>query len=220
MVTMAARYRERRRAAITAGTWQPKADGAAVRAHLARLRAGGATYAEIAAAAGGLSHHTVSAVEAGDGDVMSATAAAILAVDPRRLDPVRSPADGTRLRLQALATMGHSPTRVARAIGANPAYVREITAGRVPEVPREVRHGVEAAFTAWWDKTPPDAGSDAQRAATAVRHRAERAGWLPGAGLDADQMDEPGYRPRRQREWHEPEGTGTAPELDIEREAG
>jgi hypothetical protein len=51
VTTMSARYRERRQAAIAAGTWQPRTDGGTVRAYLARLRAAGASYAEIGTAA-------------------------------------------------------------------------------------------------------------------------------------------------------------------------
>jgi transcriptional regulator with XRE-family HTH domain len=219
VTTMTARYRERRRAAIAAGTWKPRTDGTAVRAHLAQMRAAGATVPEIARASG-LSRKTVAAIEAGDGKVMTATAAAILAVQVDAVDLRRSDAGGTRLRLQSLAAMGHTPTRAARATGLNPTYLREVAAGRVPEVPREVRQAVTEVYGAWWDKTPPEDTPAAARAATAVRHRAEREGWLHPAGLDDDCLDVPGYRPSPRR-WMEAEGTGPAPQpRERELEAG
>jgi hypothetical protein len=220
MKSPAARYRARRQAAIDAGTWQPRTDGTAVRAHLARLRAAGASYALIGAAAGGLSHHTVAAVEAGNGKVMTATAAAILGIQVDTAELRRGDAGGTRLRLQALAVMGHTPTRAARAAGLNPTYVREVAAGRVPEVPRQVRRAVEEVYSAWWDKSAVADTAQAQRAASAVRHRAERERWVAPAGLDDDRLDQPGYRPAPRR-WMEAEGTGPAPVLrERELEAG
>jgi hypothetical protein len=219
MKSATARYRARRQAAIDAGTWQPRTDGAQVREHLARLRAVGATPHEIASAAG-LARGTVAAVAAGDGTVMTATAQALLAVEPARVDSRRCDAGGTRLRLQALGVMGHTPTRAAQAAGLNPTYIREIAAGRVPEVPRKVRNAVAEIYREWWDKTPPEGTPNAQRAVSAVQRRAERERWVAPMGLDDDRLDVPGYRPAPRAQL-QAEGTGTAAEtIEIEREAG
>jgi hypothetical protein len=92
----------------------------------------------------------------------------------------------------ALAVMGHTPTRSARAAGLNPAYVREVVAGRLPEVRRQVSQAVEDAYGESRDKTRR---ATAQRAAAGVRHRAGRERWVNPAGLNDDRQDQPDYRP-------------------------
>jgi hypothetical protein len=113
------------------------------------------------------------------------------------MDPRRCDAGGLRLRLHALAVMGHTPARAARAAGLDPAYVREVAAGRVPEVPHQVRQAVEDVCGEWPDKTPPGETAAAQRAAAGVRHRAGRERWVAPAGLGDDRGSSPltGWRP-------------------------
>jgi hypothetical protein len=207
MTTMPARYREGRRAAITSGTWHPRVDGTAAREHLRLLRAAGATYKEIGAAAG-ISPPTVALAEDTTGQLRTTTAAAILSVRRDDLDPARPNAQGSRFRLQALAAMGHGPVRIGRAVGQDPVYVRKVMAGEIPAVSREFRRSVERVFSAWWDKTPPARDGNERRAVTRARSRARENGWVTGANLDAGLIDVPGYRPggRYREAW----GTGTA----------
>jgi hypothetical protein len=212
MTANTARYTSQRRAAIAAGTWRPRSDGAAAREHLGRLAAGGASVPEIAAAAG-LAAATVRAA-AGGARVAAATEAAILAVRPGQLEPRRPGAGGTALRLQALAAMGHTPTRVARAAGITPAYAREIAAGRQGGVPRETAAAVGAAYELLWDTVPPERSAADRRAAAAARHRAERQGWAAPMALDDERLDVPGYRPARRR-WRQAEGRDIAPDLEA-----
>ena len=121
---------------------------------------------------------------------------------------VRVPAGGTRLRLRALAAMGHSDARIARALGESPRVVTTVTAARARTVSRELRADVVALYEAWWDKRPPGR-TPAERAAAAVaRSRARRGSWCAGAGLDDDELDVPGYRPRAT--WRPATGTGVA----------
>ena len=49
-------------------------------------------------------------------------------------------------------------------------------------------------------------------AATAARRRAIAGNWCAGAGLDDDDLDTPGYRPKNN--WKPATGTGTAPDID------
>ena len=121
---------------------------------------------------------------------------------------VRVPAGGTRLRLRALAAMGHSDARIARALGESPRVVTTVMAARARTVSRELRADVVALYEAWWDKRPPGRTPAERAAAAAARSRARRGRWCPGMGLDDDELDVPGYRPRST--WRPATGTGVA----------
>jgi hypothetical protein len=121
---------------------------------------------------------------------------------------VRVDAAGTRLRLRALAAMGHSDARMARALGVPTVTVSRITDGRARTVTPELRADVCALFDAWWDKRPPERTVAERRAAAAARARARRGQWCTGLGLDDDELDRPGYRPRST--WLPATGTGVA----------
>jgi hypothetical protein len=120
----------------------------------------------------------------------------------------RVPAGGTRLRLRALAAMGHSDARIARALGESPRVVTTVMSGRARTVSRELHAGVAALYEAWWDKRPPGRTPAGRAAAAAARSRARRGRWCPGMGLDDDELDVPGYRPRCT--WRPATGTGVA----------
>ena len=121
---------------------------------------------------------------------------------------VRVPAGGTRLRLRALAAMGHSDARIARALGESPRVVTTVMSARARTVSHELRADVTALYEAWWDKRPPGRTSAERAAAAAARSRARRSRWCPGMGLDDDELDAPGYRPRAT--WRPATGTGVA----------
>jgi hypothetical protein len=213
MAANPARYSSRRRAAVAAGSWQPRTDGTDARQHLVQLAACGASYPEVAAAAR-LAVGTVRAAATGQ-RIATASEQAILGVTAAQLQPRRLDAGGAMLRLRALAAMGHTPTRVARAAALSPTYARELAAGRLPVVPRDVHVTISAVYERLWDKVPLEVTDAQRRAATGVRNRAEREGWAPPAGLDDERLDVPGYRPPR-RPWIQAEGLGTAPDLDLE----
>ena len=121
---------------------------------------------------------------------------------------VRVHAGGTRLRLRALAAMGHSDARIARALGESPRVVTTVMSARARTVSRELRADVAALYEAWWDKRPPGRTPAERAAAAAARSRARRSRWCPGMGLDDDELDVPGYRPRGT--WRPATGTGVA----------
>jgi hypothetical protein len=121
---------------------------------------------------------------------------------------VRVPAGGTRLRLRALAAMGHSDARIARALGESPRVVTTVMSARARTVSRELRADVAALYEAWWDKRPPGRTPAERAASAAARSRARRSRWCPGMGLDDDELDVPGYRP--QAAWRPATGTGVA----------
>jgi hypothetical protein len=121
----------------------------------------------------------------------------------------RVDANGTMWRLRSLTAMGHDATRIARALGTHPVYIHRVIHGRARTVPAELRDDVIAVWDAWWDKTPPADSPARRRAAARARHLAEVNGWPTAAGLDEDQLDQPGYRPWCR--YRPATGTGTAP---------
>ena len=123
-------------------------------------------------------------------------------------EAARVPAGGTRLRLRALAAMGHSDARMARALGQSPRVVTTVMSARARTVSRELRADVVALYEAWWDKRAPGRTPAERAAAAAARSRARRGRWCPGMGLDDDDLDVPGYRPRSG--WRPATGTGVA----------
>ena len=124
------------------------------------------------------------------------------------VEAARVPAGGTRLRLRALAAMGHSDARIARALGESPRVVTTVMSGRARTVSRELYADVAALYEAWWDKRPPGRTPAERAAAAAARSRARRGRWCPGMGLDDGELDVPGYTPRCT--WRAATGTGVA----------
>jgi plasmid maintenance system antidote protein VapI len=209
-------YSRRRAIRIATGRWHPWANPAPVRAHVRRLRDQGASYQAIAAAAG-LGVMTVHAIVNRRGRVTTRTAAAILAISEADLQRARLDAGGTRLRLRALQVMGHGSARVARAIGVREQVIRKITCGDARTVSPQLRDAVARIYDAWWDKCAPERTRHERSAASAVRRRAIRGNWCPGAGLDEDELDVPGYQPVCG--WRLARGTGVAKEITPPRRA-
>lgn len=115
---------------------------------------------------------------------------------------------GTRLRLRALTAMGHSNERIGQALGQPAWLVGRIIDRTTLAVSADLRSDVCRLFDAWWDKRPPETTPAEQRAAAAARERARRGHWCPGAGLDEEHTDSPGYKPRAG--WRPALGTGVA----------
>jgi hypothetical protein len=59
-----------------------------------------------------------------------------------------------------------------------------------------LRDDITDLYDAWWDKRAPERNRAERGAATAARRRAIAGNWCAGAGLDDDQFDTPGYRPK------------------------
>jgi hypothetical protein len=125
--------------------------------------------------------------------------------DVRRLHP--SP-NGTMWRLRSMIAMGHSCSRMASATGIPPATLRRIVRAEALTVTPELRQAVTELFDGWWDKTPPCRTRDEKLAARYARNRAAQNNWPCPAGLDEDDLDQPGYRPRSG--WLPATGTGVA----------
>jgi hypothetical protein len=123
----------------------------------------------------------------------------------------RVDAGGTRLRLRALHVMGHGSARIARALGVREMTIRQIVRGDAATVSTSLRDAATDLYDAWWDKRAPERSPAERAAATAARRRAIAGNWCAGAGLDDDQLDTPGYKPRSN--WKPATGTGTAPDI-------
>jgi hypothetical protein len=182
-----------------------------VREHVLKLRTAGGTYESIgrAAGTGAMTVHCIA--NARRPHVQAEVASRLLAVseaDVRSMQP--SPPGGTMWRLRALVAMGHTCSRMAAATGIPPATLRRIVRGESLTVSPAVRQAVTALFDAWWDKTPPQRTRREQLAAGSARKRAALNDWPCPAGIDEDELDQPGYQP--QCGWRHARGTGTADE--------
>jgi hypothetical protein len=124
---------------------------------------------------------------------------------------IRTDANGTMWRLRSLVAMGHDCARIARALHVPPDLVRRVAGGQARTVTCEFATAAVQLWDAWWDKTPPKRTPAGRRAATRALRHAEACDWPAAAGLDDDQLDEPGYRP-----WcHYRPGTGTGAAPDF-----
>jgi len=188
----------------------PSSGAEATRDQIRRLRREGATIRAIAAAAG-LAPTTVHDIAAGRQAPTPHTARALAAITSASPRHVRVDAGGTRLRLRALHVMGHGSARIARALGAREMTIRTITRGDAATVSTTLRDAVADLYDAWWDKRAPERTRAERTAATAARRRAIAGNWCPGAGLDDDELDTPGYRPKSS--WKPATGTGTAADI-------
>jgi transcriptional regulator with XRE-family HTH domain len=186
----------------------------AVRDQIRLLLRSGGTYRSIANAAG-ISPATVHDIAAGRQDPTPHTARALAPITSASLRHVRVDAGGTRLRLRALHVMGHGSARIARALGAREMTIRTITHGDATTVSTTLRDDVADLYDAWWDKRAPERTRAERTAATAARRRAIAGNWCAAAGLDDDELDTPGYRPKST--WKPATGTGTAPDIQPSR---
>jgi hypothetical protein len=193
-----------------AAATQPAPVNGDLREDLRRLRADGGTYRSIAAAAG-LAPATVYDLATGRGLATPATTRALQKISSGNLRHARVDAGGTRLRLRALHVMGHGSARIARALGTREMTVRKIVRGDAPTVSTALRVAVTDLYDAWWDKRAPERTGAERAAATAARRRAIAGNWCAGAGLDDDELDTPGYKPKSN--WKPAAGTGTAPDI-------
>lgn len=209
-----ARWRARQ---IAYGRWRPWADAAPVREHVALLRQAGASYETIARAAG-VSPMTVHRIEHGEPSkgrgvpnrLHAEVAERILAItqDGVRFASTRWDATGTRRRLQALTALGHPAAGLARSLGVSPETLWGIGRGTSSTVAPDLHVAVRDLYDQMWDLRPPERTGAERRAATAARARAARSGWPTPMGLDDEQIDNPGYRPRTR--WRPATGAGIA----------
>ncbi len=128
----------------------------------------------------------------------------LLSVVPeRRLD-----AGGITWRMRSLIAMGHSSSRIARALRVSPQLVQRLVRGQSQSVTPALHASACQLWDAWWDKTPPQRTPAERRTAARARRQAKVNDWPAGAALDEDRLDSPGYRPWCH--YRPAAGTGTA----------
>ena len=125
--------------------------------------------------------------------------------------PSRVDVNGITWRLRSLIAIGHDCARIARALGVPPSLVRRIGNGQTRAVTPALRATACQLWDAWWDKTPPRRSPGERRAAASALRQASTRDWPAAAGLDEDQLDEPGYRPWSH--YRPAAGTGEAPDF-------
>ncbi len=179
-----------------------------VRQHVLKLRAAGGTYQSIgrAAGTGAMTVHRIA--NARRPTVQAEVADRLLAVTEAEVGSLRPSPGGTMWRLRGLVAMGHTCSRMAAATGIPAATLRRIVRCEALTVSPALLQAVSALFDAWWDKTPPRRTRQEKLAAGNALKRAALNNWPPPAGLDEDQLDQPGYQP--QCGWRHARGTGIA----------
>ena len=128
----------------------------------------------------------------------------------RGVPPAHISVSGARLRVRALIAMGHSNERIARALGygTSARAVRRIARGDTTEIPPVPRRRIGRLYEHWWDLVPPERTAAERDAAAAARRWARYRRWCTGAGLDDDELDQPGYEPHCA--WRRATGAGVA----------
>jgi hypothetical protein len=179
-----------------------------VREHLLKLRAAGGTYASIgqAASTGAMTVHCIA--NARRPKVQAEVASRLLAVSEADIRSMHPLPGGIMWRLRALIAMGHTCSHMAAATGIPAATLRRVVRGQAHTISPELRQTVLELFDAWWDKTPPQRTRQEKLAAGNALKRAAHNDWPTPAGLDEDELDQPGYQP--QHGWRHAHGTGTA----------
>lgn len=184
-----------------------------VREHVLKLRAAGGTYESIGltAGTGAMTVHCIA--NARRPKVRAEVARRLLAVSEADVCSIHPSPGGIMWRLRALVAMGHTCSRMAAATGITPATLRRIVRGEALTVGPELQQVTAALFDAWWDKTPPRRTRREELAAGTALKRAALNGWPCPAGLDEDELDQPGYQP--QCGWRYARGTGVADDYPL-----
>ena len=184
-----------------------------VREHVLKLRAAGGTYQSIGLAAGTGPMTVHGIANARRPTVQAEVAGRLLAVSENDIRNRHPSPGGIMWRLRALVAMGHTCSRMATASGVPPATLRRIVRGEALTVSPELQEVVTALFDAWWDKTPPRRTRREKLAVGNALKRAELSDWPCPAGLDEEEVDQPGYQP--QCGWRYARGTGGADDYPL-----
>jgi hypothetical protein len=124
--------------------------------------------------------------------------------------PQRADANGSMWRLRSLIAMGHTPQRIAAALGTTTSTINPLITGQRHTVQEPLREDITRLFDAWWDKHPPQATPAEKAAAVRALGDAAVRNWPCPAALNEDELDTPGYHPTDR--WRYSKGTGPAAE--------
>ncbi|MFC8583493.1 hypothetical protein ACFUGD_02785 [Streptomyces sp. NPDC057217] len=163
-------------------------DAAPARAHLHALKKAGMAYTDIARQ-NGIPRRTITSIAGGTYKrIRSATAAAILAIQPGAAsDRASVPAFGVARRIQALMAAGHPFKAILAATGLHHSSVSSILNGHQDTVRAELAARVEEAYR----RLASSRGTSARSL-----RRAERCGWRdPLWWEDMGHIDDPDFDP-------------------------
>ena len=116
--------------------------------------------------------------------------------------------NATMWRARSLVALGHSPARLARALGTSRTTVNRILLGEDWNPGSVLRRRIQQLWACWWSLVPPERTAGERRAASLARRRARENNWPCPAGLDDDIDGVPDYRP--QCGWRRATGAGVA----------
>ena len=208
-VTAGPQYHRSRARAIAYGQWQPWAEPAPVRQHIARLRGQGGSYHGIARAAG-VAARTVRALIDRRRPHQAGHRRRAAGRHHRR----RAPRPAARRRHPAAAAVadGHGPRLHPDGPGSRrpPGHHPPARLRRRRTVSPRLHEARPPAVGSRWDKTPPACTHRQRAVAHAARTRARQANWCTPLALDEDLIDCIGYQP--EHGWRPATGTGPAPE--------
>lgn len=190
---------------IAYGTWKPMVDAAAVREHLLNIYSQGMSIDRISQTSG-VPYATVYSIVKGLGGdrrgqqiqrVLGSTSEKLLAVTYVRhpdfqltvADRVPLDATGTRRRIQALSTQGHSCAAQAKILGLNRDTLERIANQRQARVAKYVADAVRDLYEQLWSTPSTDVR------AVWVQQRSQRLGYAPPMAWDDDTIDDPNAKP-------------------------
>jgi len=123
--------------------------------------------------------------------------------------PLAPSLNATKWRARSLVALGHSPARLARALGTSRTTVNRILLGQDWDPGVILRQRIRHLWESWWSLVPPERTAGERRAASLARRRAGENNWPCPAGLDDEHIDTvAGYRPHCG--WRQATGTGVA----------
>lgn len=196
--TAMSRYNKRRTMLMERGEWQPWADAAPVRQHVARLRESGLSLESIAEMAG-VAHCNIHALlNAGRPRVRKAFADKLMNVKGGvdGLQPwAKVDATGTRRRLQALAFMGWNASNLAQRVGIDRSHIHKLMSRSHVRV--STARAVRAVFEELAIQSPPADTRYERMAVTRTRRDAEARGWV--SAMAWDDIDDPQEQPKGSR---------------------
>jgi AraC-like DNA-binding protein len=199
------RYLVSRQRSVMRGTWEPFADAAPVREHVAALTAAGLTEANVASEAGvsrGQMEHLMhgSNGSAPGRRIRHDAAARILAVRPlAAVTPGAGEIDatGTRRRIRALVACGWPQGWLAAQLGVKPPNISAMLRGARGQarVRATTAAAVRELYARLWDVPPPQSTPRERAICARARAMAAERGWAPPAGWDEGVIDDPAGRP-------------------------
>ena len=187
------------------GRWDGLTDAQPARDHIHTLTAAWVGLKQIAARSG-ISSGTLTKLLYGaprpDGTrrpparrIKPATERRLLAVTPDLADGARTPATGTRRRLQALTATGWSTSHLARRSGLDRQVLDRALHDETTLTTAGTAAAVARLYSDLWD-TPPPTGTRWERsAATRARNHATRNRWAPPLAWDDETIDDPDATP-------------------------